>query len=156
MAEFSSRPTRRSQSRKVQRLRIQLPSAPLHARFEGRSGSEETVAIEVSGSKADPLPNANPKRRGHAARLGVLSGPGGAAITATISGAAVFGTVTALSLTWRDSMPRWAVPLLGGTVFLGLTDVWLTSSLWSSRARDGASDHAGPAADAKGEAPCSR
>lgn len=35
-----------------------------------------------------------------------------------------------LSLTWRDSMPRWAVPVLGGTVFLGLIGVWLTSSLW--------------------------
>jgi hypothetical protein len=34
------------------------------------------------------------------------------------------------SLTWRDSMPRWAVPVLGGTVFLGLIGVWLTSSLW--------------------------
>jgi Family of unknown function (DUF6529) len=100
LAEFSARPTRRSQGRKVQRLRIRLPSAPLHALFDGRSGN------------------------------GRLSGPGGAAITATISGAAVVGTVTALSLTWRDSMPRWAVPLLGGTVFLGLIGVWLTSSLW--------------------------
>lgn len=35
-----------------------------------------------------------------------------------------------LSLTWRDSMPRWAVPVLGGTVFLGLIGVWATSSLW--------------------------
>jgi len=35
-----------------------------------------------------------------------------------------------LTLTWRDSMPRWAVPVLGGTVFLGLRGVWLTSSLW--------------------------
>jgi hypothetical protein len=35
-----------------------------------------------------------------------------------------------LSLTWRESMPRWAVPALGGTVFLGLIGVWLTSSLW--------------------------
>ena len=35
-----------------------------------------------------------------------------------------------LSLTWRESMPRWAVPVLGGTVFLGLIGVWLTSSLW--------------------------
>ena len=30
------------------------PSAPLHALFEGRSsGKEETVAIEVNGSKAE-------------------------------------------------------------------------------------------------------
>src|SRR5215469_2904290 len=35
-----------------------------------------------------------------------------------------------LSLTWRESMPRWAVPILGGTVFLGLIGVWLTSFLW--------------------------
>jgi hypothetical protein len=35
-----------------------------------------------------------------------------------------------LSLTWRDTMPRWAVPVLGGTVFLGLIGVWATSSLW--------------------------
>jgi hypothetical protein len=35
-----------------------------------------------------------------------------------------------LSLTWRDTMPRWAIPALGGTVFLGLIGVWATSSLW--------------------------
>lgn len=35
-----------------------------------------------------------------------------------------------LSLTWRDAMPQWAVPVLGGTVFLGLIGVWATSSLW--------------------------
>jgi len=78
------------------------PSAPLHALFEGRnSGNEETVAIEVNGSKADALLNANRSGavtlRGSVtgSRIG-LSGPGGAAVTATISGAAVFGTVTAL------------------------------------------------------------
>jgi hypothetical protein len=78
------------------------PSPPLHALFEGRSsGNEETVAIAVNGSKADALLNAN--RSGtvtlHGSVTGskiVLSGPGGAAVTATIFGAAVFGTVTAL------------------------------------------------------------
>jgi hypothetical protein len=78
------------------------PSAPLHALFEGRSsGNEETVAIEVNGGKADALLNAN--RSGAVTLRGsvtgskiVLSGPGGAAVTATISGGAVFGTVTAL------------------------------------------------------------
>jgi hypothetical protein len=35
-----------------------------------------------------------------------------------------------LSLTWRGSMPRWAVQVLGGTVILGLIGVWLASSLW--------------------------
>src|SRR5215472_12116032 len=57
------------------------PSAPLHALFEGRnSGNEETVAIEVNGSKADALLNAN--RSGAVTLRGsvtgsrvVLSGP---------------------------------------------------------------------------------
>jgi hypothetical protein len=35
-----------------------------------------------------------------------------------------------LSPIWGGSMPRWAVPVQGGTVFLGLIGVWLTSSLW--------------------------
>lgn len=89
------------------------------------------MAIEVNGSKADALLNAN--RSGVVTLRGsvtgskiVLSGPGGAAVTATISGAAVFGAGTALggqsfpfsaeqesvhavytgrSLTWRESMP---------------------------------------------------
>jgi hypothetical protein len=62
------------------------PSAPLHALFEGRnSGNEETVAIEVNGSKADALLNAN--RSGAVTLRGsvtgsriVLSGPSGAAV----------------------------------------------------------------------------
>jgi len=45
-------------------------------------------------------------------------------------GAASWFLAKMLSLTWRESMPRWAVPALGGTVFLGLIGVWLTSSLW--------------------------
>jgi hypothetical protein len=68
------------------------PSAPLHALSEGRSSDHvETVAIEVNGSKADALLNAD--RGGTVTLRGsvtgikiVLSGPGGAAVTATISG----------------------------------------------------------------------
>ena len=37
------------------------------------------------------------------------------------------------SLAWCDAMPRWAVPVLGGTVLLGLIAVWMA----------GASSHGG-------------
>lgn len=47
----------------------------------------------------------------------ILTGPGGF-------------VAKMLSLTWRDTTSRWAVPVLGGTVFLGLIGVWATSSLW--------------------------
>jgi hypothetical protein len=30
----------------------------------------------------------------------------------------------------RDDKPGWALPVLGGLVFTGLTGLWLTSSLW--------------------------
>lgn len=77
------------------RLRVRLPPPsrrPAACLFEGRSsGKEETVAIEVNGSKAGTLLNAN--RSGAVTLRGsesgskiVLSGPGGAAVTATISG----------------------------------------------------------------------
>ena len=83
------------------------------------------MAIEVNGSKADALLNAS--RSGAVTLRGsvtgskiVLSGPGGVLIHSAL-GCFFYGAFVAkmLSLTWRESMPRWAVPILGGTVFLG-------------------------------------
>ena len=49
----------------------------------------------------------------------------------SITGCLFFGafTVKMLTLT-RRGMPHWALPVLGGLVFTGLTVLWLTSSLW--------------------------
>lgn len=49
----------------------------------------------------------------------------------SLLGCAFFGAFTVKMLSLRKSgLPGWALPLLGGLVFAGLTGVWLTSSLW--------------------------
>ncbi|HEX9258597.1 MAG TPA: DUF6529 family protein [Acidimicrobiales bacterium] len=46
-------------------------------------------------------------------------------------GCAFFGAFTVKVLAVRSSvMPSWALPVLGGLVFAGLTGLWLTSALW--------------------------
>jgi hypothetical protein len=30
----------------------------------------------------------------------------------------------------RNNTPSWAIPLLGGLVFTGLTGLWMTAALW--------------------------
>jgi hypothetical protein len=49
----------------------------------------------------------------------------------SVAGCLFFGAFTAKMLVLpRRGMPGWALPLLGGTVFLVLVLLWLTSSLW--------------------------
>jgi Family of unknown function (DUF6529) len=38
--------------------------------------------------------------------------------------------VAKMLLLQRQGAPRWGLPLLGGAVFVALTDLWLTSALW--------------------------
>ena len=48
-----------------------------------------------------------------------------------LAGCFFFGALASKVLVVRTRrMPRWALPVLGGTVFTALTAVWLTSSLW--------------------------
>lgn len=49
----------------------------------------------------------------------------------SLVGCLFFGgfAVKMLSLS-RDGLPGWVLPVFGGTVFTGLTVLWLTSSLW--------------------------
>jgi Family of unknown function (DUF6529) len=73
-------------------------------------------------------------------RLGSAAGPPSAPLLAgqdpeqhrRVAGIDLVGAflATMLSLTWRGLKRRWAVPVLGGTVFLGLIGVWLTLSVW--------------------------
>ena len=51
-----------------------------------------------------------------------------AAIT-TIVGVGAF-VAKMLSLVQRDKMPKWALPVLGGVVFVSLIALWATSALW--------------------------
>jgi hypothetical protein len=46
-------------------------------------------------------------------------------------GLTFYGAITTKLLALRsDRLPRWAIPVLGSTVALTLTGVWLTSALW--------------------------
>lgn len=49
----------------------------------------------------------------------------------SIFGCVFYGAFTAkMIVLQRPKSPGWALPLLGGTVFTGLTVLWLTASLW--------------------------
>lgn len=48
-----------------------------------------------------------------------------------VLGCAFFGAITTKLLALRiEGAPRWALPVLGGTLVAILTAIWLTSSLW--------------------------
>jgi hypothetical protein len=62
--------------------------------------------------------------------LGVSSGSPRALIH-SIFGCVFYGAFVAkMIVLQRPKSPGWALPLLGGTVFTGLTVLWLTASLW--------------------------
>lgn len=49
----------------------------------------------------------------------------------SIAGCFVYGAFAAKMLVLgRSRSPRWAIPVLGGLLFVGLTALWLSSSLW--------------------------
>ncbi|MBW0113192.1 hypothetical protein I4I84_31285 [Pseudonocardia sp. KRD-182] len=49
----------------------------------------------------------------------------------SLAGCAVYGAFVAkMLLLGRPGGPRWAVPVLGALLFVALTALWLTSSLW--------------------------
>ncbi len=49
----------------------------------------------------------------------------------SLLGCAFYGALTTKLLVLRsDRMPRWAVPVAGGSLVLLLTGLWLTSALW--------------------------
>ncbi|MBW0134016.1 hypothetical protein I4I81_07075 [Pseudonocardia abyssalis] len=49
----------------------------------------------------------------------------------SLAGCAVYGAFVAKMLVLaRPGGPRWAVPVLGALLFVALTALWLTSSLW--------------------------
>ena len=49
----------------------------------------------------------------------------------SLAGCFVYGAFAAKMLVLgRSGAPRWAVPVLGGLLFVGLTALWLSSSLW--------------------------
>jgi hypothetical protein len=50
----------------------------------------------------------------------------------SVLGCVFYGAFVAkmLSLVRRDAMPRWAIPVLGGVLFVSLILVWATSALW--------------------------
>ena len=81
--------------------RVRVAAAALHALFAGRSsGNEVTVAIAINGHKAAADLNAG--QRGEALLQGsvtgtqvTLTGHNGAGLTGSLSGLAMFGTVTA-------------------------------------------------------------
>jgi hypothetical protein len=48
-----------------------------------------------------------------------------------MAGCFFFGALTTKVLVVRSRrMPRWALPVIGGSLFAALTVIWLTSSLW--------------------------
>ena len=63
--------------------------------------------------------------------LGLRSDAGARPLVHGVLGCAFYGAFTVKMLALRsDRMPRWAVPVLGGTLVALLTGLWLTSSLW--------------------------
>ena len=49
----------------------------------------------------------------------------------SLAGCFVYGAFAAKMLVLgRSGAPRWAVPVLGGLLFVGLTTLWLSSALW--------------------------
>ena len=49
----------------------------------------------------------------------------------SLAGCFVYGAFAAKMLVLgRSGAPRWAVPVLGGLLFVGLTALWLSSALW--------------------------
>jgi hypothetical protein len=63
--------------------------------------------------------------------LGFHSDAGTRVLVHGLAGCFFFGALTAKILVVRTRrMPSWALPVLGGAVFTGLTAVWITSSLW--------------------------
>jgi hypothetical protein len=75
--------------------------APVHALFAGRtSGDELTVAIAINGGKAAAdlniaLPSQVTLQGSASGDTVTLTGPGGASLTGSVAGQAVFGTITA-------------------------------------------------------------
>ena len=52
-------------------------------------------------------------------------------IAHSLFGAAFYGALTTKLIALRiDGLPRWAIPVLGGSLVVLLTAIWLTSSLW--------------------------
>lgn len=63
--------------------------------------------------------------------LGFHADEGTRVLAHGLAGCFFFGALASKVLVVRTRrMPRWALPVLGGTVFTALTAVWLTSSLW--------------------------
>ena len=63
--------------------------------------------------------------------LGFHADAGTRTLVHGMAGCFFFGALTAKVLVVRTRrMPSWALPVLGGAVFTGLTVAWLTSSLW--------------------------
>jgi hypothetical protein len=77
-----------------------IASAPLHALFAGRtSGNELTVAVAVNGSKAAAdlnidQPSQVTLRGSVSGGKAILTGPNGVSLASSVSGVALFGTIT--------------------------------------------------------------
>jgi hypothetical protein len=60
-----------------------------------------------------------------------FQGYSGRVLVHSLLGCFFFGAfVTKMLILTRDDSPGWALPALGGTVFSGLTALWMTASLW--------------------------
>ena len=63
--------------------------------------------------------------------LGFQSGEGSRILAHSLLGCAFYGAFVAKVLFVRaNSLPGWALPVAGGTVFTILVGIWLTSSFW--------------------------
>jgi hypothetical protein len=98
-----------------------VPSAPLHALFAGRSsGDEFTVAIAINGRKAAAdlnvgLPSQATLQGSVSGDQVTLTSDNGVGLTGSVSGAAVFGLITALGRT----IPFSAEPAVVQAVYAG-------------------------------------
>jgi hypothetical protein len=68
--------------------------------------------------------------------LGFQAHSGTRVLAHGVAGCFFFGALTSKVLIVRSGrMPRWALPVVGGTLFAALTVIWLSSSLWFFKRR---------------------
>lgn len=96
------------------RIRLALPGLPAVHRWSGRVAVLLTVPVAVHCLYALGFRFTDPRVLVH-----------------SLVGCLLYGAfVTKMLLLVRWGLPRWAVPVAGGTLFTAFVALWLTSSLW--------------------------
>ena len=94
------------------------------------------IKISERGWLRAPLVRTGRRRVDCAGGRALLYAPGfqgysGRVLVHSILGCFFFGAfVSKMLILTRDDSPGWALPALGGTVFSGLTALWMTAALW--------------------------